>query len=83
MRAFHEAGLQIPRDVSVVGFDDIPAAAFHYPSLTTVRQPLHRMGELAVEMLVDRLETGKEMERKIAVQPEIVVRESTAVARGD
>ena len=81
MRAFHEAGLQVPGDISVVGFDDIPAAAFHYPSLTTVRQPLHRMGELAVETLVERLENGKEMEREIAVQPEIVVRESTAPAR--
>jgi LacI family transcriptional regulator len=81
MRAFHEAGLRVPQDISVVGFDDIPAAAFHYPSLTTVRQPLHRMGELAVEMLVERLENGKEMEREIAVQPEIVVRESTAPAR--
>ena len=44
MRAFHEAGFQVPQAISVVGFDDIPAAAFHYPSLTTVRQPLHRMG---------------------------------------
>ncbi len=56
IRAFQEAGLQVPRDVSVVGFDDIPGAAFHYPSLTTVRQPLRRMGELAVEMLVSRIE---------------------------
>jgi LacI family transcriptional regulator len=81
MRAFHETGFEVPRDVSVVGFDDIPAAAFHYPSLTTVRQPLRRMGELAVEMLVDRLEGSKEMPREIAVQPEIVVRESTGPAR--
>jgi len=81
MRAFHEAGFEIPRDISVVGFDDIPAAAFHYPSLTTVRQPLHKMGELAVEMLVERLENSREMEPEIAVQPEIVVRESTGPAR--
>ena len=81
MRAFHEAAFQVPQDISVVGFDDIPAAAFHYPSLTTVRQPLHRMGQLAVETLVERLEGGKEMEREIAVQPEIVVRESTGPAR--
>src|SRR5262249_38400584 len=59
MRAFHEAGFKVPQDISVVGFDDIPAAAFHYPSLTTVRQPLHRMGELAVETLIERLESGK------------------------
>jgi LacI family transcriptional regulator len=81
IRAFQEAGLQVPRDVSVVGFDDIPGAAFHYPSLTTVRQPLRRMGELAVEMLVSRIEGEKEYPREIAVQPEIVVRESTGPVR--
>jgi LacI family transcriptional regulator, galactose operon repressor len=81
IRAFREAGLQVPRDVSVVGFDDVPAAAFHYPSLTTVRQPLRRMGELAVEMLVARIEGGQEFVRELAVQPEIVVRESTAPPR--
>ena len=81
IRAFQEAGLQVPRDVSVVGFDDIPGAAFHYPSLTTVRQPLRRMGEIAVEELVGRIEGGKEWQREIAVQPEIVVRESTGPVR--
>ena len=44
MWAFRESGLRIPEDLSVVGFDDIPAAAFADPSLTTVRQPLERMG---------------------------------------
>ena len=81
IRAFQEAGLQVPRDVSVVGFDDIPGAAFHYPSLTTVRQPLRRMGEIAVEVLVARIEGEKEYKREIAVQPEIVVRESTGPVR--
>jgi DNA-binding LacI/PurR family transcriptional regulator len=81
IRAFQEAGLQVPRDVSVVGFDDIPGAAFHYPSLTTVRQPLRRMGEIAVEVLIGRIEEGKEYQREIAVQPEIVVRESTGPVR--
>jgi len=77
IRAFQEAGRQVPRDISVVGFDDIPGAAFHSPSLTTIRQPLRRMGEIAVEILVSRIDDGKEGEREIAVQPEIVVREST------
>jgi LacI family transcriptional regulator len=81
IRAFQEAGLQVPRDVSVVGFDDIPGAAFHYPSLTTVRQPLRRMGEIAVETLVARIDGEKEWPREIAVQPEIVVRESTGPVR--
>src|SRR6202051_3173641 len=81
IRAFQESGLRVPQDISVVGFDDIPGAAFHYPSLTTIRQPLRRMGEIAVETLVARIEGEKEWPREIAVQPEIVVRESTAVVR--
>ena len=81
IRAFQEAGLQVPRDVSVVGFDDIPGAAYHYPSLTTVRQPLRRMGEIAVETLVARIDGEKDWQREIAVQPEIVVRESTGPVR--
>jgi len=81
IRAFEEAGMHVPRDISVVGFDDIPGAAFHQPSLTTVRQPLRRMGEIAVETLVARIEGDPEWRREIAVQPEIVIRESTARVR--
>jgi DNA-binding LacI/PurR family transcriptional regulator len=81
IRAFQEAGLRVPNDVSVVGFDDIPGAAFHYPSLTTVRQPLQKMGEIAAEILIGRIEGERDWQREIAVQPEIVIRESTAPAR--
>ena len=77
IRAFQEAGLNVPGDVSVVGFDDIPGAAFHYPSLTTVRQPLEKMGQIAVEILIQRIEGESDLTRQIAVQPEIVIREST------
>lgn len=81
IRAFQEAGLRVPADISVFGFDDIPGAAFHYPSLTTVRQPLRRMGEIAVGILVGRIEGEVEWQREVAVLPEIVVRESTAPVR--
>jgi len=81
IRAFQEAGLHVPIDVSVVGFDDIPGAAFHYPSLTTIRQPLQKMGEIAVEILIGRIEGERDWQREVAVQPEIVVRESTARAK--
>lgn len=77
IRAFQEAGLRVPQDISVVGFDDIPAAAFHYPSLTTIRQPLRRMGELAVDLLVGQIEHSRDWQQEIAVQPEIAIREST------
>jgi DNA-binding LacI/PurR family transcriptional regulator len=82
IRAFQEAGLRVPQDISVVGFDDIPAAAFHYPSLTTIRQPLRRMGELAVDLLVGQIEHSRDWQQEIAVQPEIAIRESTGRAPG-
>ncbi len=81
MWAFREAGLRIPEDVSVVGFDDIPAAAFSEPGLTTVRQPLERMGELAAKTLVQQIEGRSESTSQITVEPELVVRASTGPAR--
>jgi LacI family transcriptional regulator len=80
IRALQEQGLRVPQDVSVLGFDDIPGAAFHTPSLTTVRQPLNRMGEVAGQTLLDRIEGKKEYPSEIAIEPELVVRESTAKA---
>ena len=82
IRALQEEGIRVPRDVSVLGFDDIPGAAFYSPSLTTVRQPLNRMGEVAAETLLNRLEGRREYPSDIAIEPELVVRESTANALG-
>jgi len=81
IRAFQEHGLRVPQDVSVMGFDDIPGAMFQTPSLTTVRQPLNRMGEVAAQTLLERIE-GKVEDSNIAIEPELVVRESTAKAPG-
>ncbi|MBZ5681343.1 MAG: LacI family transcriptional regulator [Acidobacteriia bacterium] len=80
IRALQEQGLRVPQDVSVMGFDDIPGAAFHTPSLTTVRQPLIRMGQVAAESLLERIEGKKDYPSEIAIEPELVVRESTAKA---
>lgn len=82
IRAFHEVGLRVPQDISVMGFDDIPGAAFNSPGLTTVRQPLNRMGEVAAQTLLDRIEGRKEFPSDIAIEPELVLRESTAKASG-
>jgi LacI family transcriptional regulator len=80
IRALQEHGLRVPQDVSVIGFDDIPGAAFYTPSLTTVRQPLKRMGEVAAQSLLERIEGLKDYPSEIAIEPELVVRESTAKA---
>jgi len=82
IRAIREAGLQVPSDVSVVGFDDIEGAAFHNPSLTTVRQPLRQMGEVAAKTLLARIENedSEDYPDEIAIQPEFVVRESSTHA---
>jgi LacI family transcriptional regulator len=80
IRAFQENGLRVPEDISVVGFDDIPAAAYNMPSLTTVRQPLRRMGQVAAETLVRRIEGWKEYPQEIGIEPEFVARESTGSA---
>jgi len=82
VRAFRDAGLRVPDDVSVVGFDDILAAAYLTPRLTTVRQPLRQMGELAAKHLLACISNGNGRHpHEIAVEPELVVRESTCVAR--
>jgi DNA-binding LacI/PurR family transcriptional regulator len=78
IRAFQEAGLRVPQDISVVGFDDIQGAAYNTPSLTTVRQPLARMGAIAAQTLLERIETNRDEPREIALEPELVIRESTA-----
>jgi DNA-binding LacI/PurR family transcriptional regulator len=82
IRALQEQGLRVPQDVSVMGFDDIPGAAFHTPSLSTVRQPLNRMGEMAAQTLLERIEGNNEDLAEIAIEPEFVARESTAKANG-
>src|SRR6516225_8881931 len=80
MRALRDSGLRVPEDVSVIGFDDINSAAFQIPSLTTVRQPLDKMGALAGEILLQRIHGGPNPE-EVSVDAELVIRESTAPAR--
>jgi LacI family transcriptional regulator len=79
VRALREAGLRVPQDVSVVGFDDVQSAAFQNPGLTTVRQPLRTMGILAAEAVVRQIAAPAEHPpaKQIVVDPELVVRDST------
>ncbi len=82
MRAFVKAGLAVPQEVSVVGFDDIQGAAFHNPGLTTVRQPLRKMGETAGRILLERLAGVGSPDGQVTVEPELIVRGSTGPPAG-
>lgn len=79
--AIHETGLSIPDDVSVVGFDDIPLASLTYPKLTTVRQPLVQIGQVAVRLLLERLEEPENEARRVTLATEMVIRDSCAPPR--
>jgi len=83
IRALQEAGLRVPEDVSVLGFDDVYAAEFHNPALTTIRQPLFEMGQLAAQTLLQRIaqtKTNGKFSPVISVEPKLIVRRSTAIA---
>ena len=81
MRAFQEAGLRVPEDISVVGFDDVSIASFSIPPLTTVRQPLEKMGRIAAQTLLERIEDRATFVPEIAVEPELISRRSTGPPR--
>ena len=76
--AARQRGLRIPQDLSVVGFDDLPAARWVSPPLTTVRQPLAEMGRVAAEMLGDLIEGVPLRSQRVELLTELIVRESTA-----
>ncbi len=84
LRAARKLGLQVPQDLGVVGFDDIPEASYFYPPLTTVQQNAKKLGALSVEKLHHFIR-GEESDKVVAmevswVKPELVVRESSAKA---
>ncbi len=78
--AVRACGLRMPQDVSVVGFDDIPAAAHVHPGLTTVRQPLAAISEAAVRELLLRISGAGGEQQRVEFPSELVLRESTAKA---
>jgi DNA-binding LacI/PurR family transcriptional regulator len=79
LRAMHEAGRQVPAQLSIVGFDDVPEAAYFLPPLTTVRQDFDEMGSRSVRLLLEIMETGQAPPTGAAVQPQLILRESTDV----
>jgi LacI family transcriptional regulator len=83
LHAAHEAGVDVPRDLSLVGFDDIELAAYTHPPLTTVAQPKEAIGTGAAGLLLERLRDGRSEPRRSILQPELHVRASCAAPRKD
>ncbi len=77
LRAFDEAGLKVPRDVLVAGFDDVPEAAYYPPPLTTVRQDFTAVGRRSIELLLDQVGGSRAGAREAVVPAELVVRQSS------
>jgi DNA-binding LacI/PurR family transcriptional regulator len=79
IRAIEDVGLHCPADISVIGFDDIGAARFYNPRLTTISQPLYLMGQTAAKLLITRIQSPNEAYPEVVTfEPELVVRESAA-----
>lgn len=79
LEAARALGIAVPQQLSVVGFDDIPAAGFSTPQLTTVRQPLREIGEVATHMLIDHVREPKDDDKGTRlILPDLVVRGTTA-----
>ncbi len=82
MRRLQNEGLNVPEDVSIVGFDDIKGAEFSHPPLTTVRQPTGEVGKKALEILLEKIKNPQSCElEQVIFKPELIVRKSTAKAK--
>lgn len=80
LRAFHEARLRVPAEVSVVGFDDVPEAAYFWPPLTTVRQDFGELGRRSLRLLLAQLEGRTPDGGSVIIDPDLVLRESSGSA---
>ena len=79
MKALSEEGLSVPRDISLVGFDDLPESEFFTPGLTTAKQDFHAVGDQALGILLALINNSK-VRMNVAIKPEILIRASTAKA---
>jgi len=76
LRAARDHGLEVGRDIAIIGFDDAPMSQYLFPALTTVRQSIHEAGRKCVEILVALMKGGQPLERHVVLLPELIVRAS-------
>ncbi len=77
LRTIHEAGLSVPADISIVGYDDIEMASYIQPALTTIAQPIAELAETVIKLLLERIEQPGLPPRRIVIQNKLVIRQST------
>ena len=78
LNAIEEAGLRVPQDISLVGYDDTSLASMRHLSLTTVHQPTHDIGQMAMDFLVERIRGQRKKARRVVLAPTLVIRSTTA-----
>ncbi len=76
LRALYESGIRVPKDVSIIGFNDIPTAKYLVPPLTTIRVYTEFMGSTAVELLLERIYDNRDIPKKVVVPTQVIIRES-------
>jgi DNA-binding LacI/PurR family transcriptional regulator len=76
MRAVRDAGLRIPQDISIVGYDDLPLTAYCDPPLTTVQQPLEQFGQIGTQLLINALNQPETETKLVELEPSLTVRNS-------
>jgi DNA-binding LacI/PurR family transcriptional regulator len=81
LRALHERGRRVPRDVSVIGFDDVPEAAYYIPQLTTVRPDFDAVAAASLDLLLAQIDSGHRLGDRRVITPRLVIRDSVAPPR--
>ena len=79
--ALTRMGIRVPDDMSLVGFDNAPAALYSCPPLSTVRQPVRKLVAAVLEMLLESIESGNNEPKKVVIPSEFVARESTGAVK--
>jgi DNA-binding LacI/PurR family transcriptional regulator len=78
LRALHERGKRVPNDISVIGFDDVPEAAYFIPPLTTIRPDFDAVAAASIDLLLDQVRSGRRIAERRIITPTLVERASVA-----
>ncbi|MBE9523560.1 MAG: substrate-binding domain-containing protein, partial [Chloroflexi bacterium] len=81
IRALRDAGLRVPQDISIFGYDDIPLASYFDPPLTTIRQPMNEFGRHGAQLLIDAVQNPKHELKQVRLNAQIIKRDSCAPPR--